>query len=131
MNVNVTSYFQVVELSYAKRVLLELNMSFKRLDADYLEVYSDEKKTTPIGKLFIDEGFFTGTMHENGIRASDPCWELVDGERWLAMIVKKLSPEFKAEPGPYIGSGKNQRHMMSQWENELLRIGKTEYVQFL
>jgi hypothetical protein len=121
-------YHQVVDAALAREILCEFGFRVRR-DGDNLNVangepgnglYFKKDECPEVGGLYVDEGWYMGTLYRNTAGEivsgmNSPWMELVDSERLLCLLTKRLCPEFVAADCDYIGNGARQRHYLSEW----------------
>lgn len=132
-------FAQVVEMSYARRVLYAIGCGgyrvaekgaddliiHRRLGADDYAFYrTDERRTKDsfLGKIAVDEGIYSTFVDTNGeLRrgVTDPADELVDYTSLLRIICKALFPDWIPTGSPYIGLKASARHYCEQFEKRL------------
>ena len=116
-------FIQVVECSFARRLLGQLGFGLHRLDNTKLLVALKPDSTscstyfTPnlevkTRTLQVDEGFFTATLQERRgelvVAASESHQELVDWDELLLTLVWKFAPTAKLDIPFMIGRGKQK-----------------------
>ena len=135
--------FSVVEYNTARRVFFELKMGLRR-EGDKLLVFSDfghngvsfyadnsMHADDAIASLYVDEGHYSECLIDSKTEHYNQPWtELVDGQAFLAAIVRKLVPDFKPENCTFAGHGRTQRHYIEQW-NKALKDVEHDRIEFI
>ncbi len=124
---------QVVAYEWARQILYHLGCGCRR-DGDYLFVYRapdsgfyarPDTGQELLRKLYIDEGFYSGSQHEGGeVSFSKPWLEYVDFVDLSHVILKKLSEKMSSEchGGDFLGEGRRQRHRATMVRSRLMDI---------
>jgi hypothetical protein len=80
-----------------------------------------------IGRFYVDEGFYSGTLSRSGLGGNAPWMELVDATDFFKMMVRVLKPDVEIDSGGFIGRGSTKSHIMGQVGpilNELIDNGQ-------
>lgn len=137
-----------IELQYARRVLFAIGLGGYRheKDDDSLLVHRREsmfgdyafyRQTTQrtqetfVGKLTVDEGFYTCLDH-NGIfcARSLAAYELVDNVTFLRVICRALFPDWDPISSPYLGKGRGAQYYLEQFIEKLNGF-ENDWVKFV
>lgn len=129
---------QVISYNYTRYLCTQLDWGMRR-DDDYLVIYASPesgnyvKKDTeqkPLGRLYVDEGYWSMAMYENFPYDEKSSWFPLQGSRGfeeycdtgslMRLIAKKVAPDYEIKPSPYIGSGSSQRFMSSQYAKAII-----------
>ncbi len=135
-NIPFNTHASVIDYALAREMIYSLGLGARR-EGDYLVVlreltggslYSKPREDEEvIGRFYVDEGFYSGTLSRSGLGVNDPWMELVDATDFFKMMVRVLKPDVEIDPGGFIGRGFTKSHIMGQvWPilNELIDNGQ-------
>ena len=135
-NIPFNTHASVIDYALAREMIYSLGLGARR-EGDYLVVlreltggslYSKPREDEEvIGRFYVDEGFYSGTLSRSGLGVNDPWMELVDATDFFKMMVRVLKPDVEIDPGGFIGRGFTKSHIMGQVGpilNELISSGQ-------
>lgn len=133
IKININPASSVVEIGLARSMLYLCGYGIAREPNNLViyperennSLYIDKAKTEQrvIGRLFVDEGFFSYCLYETHLGTHSKPWdELVDFQSLLWFIIKAINPNYKPEPSPYMGRGRSQQHAIDQHIIELEQL---------
>ena len=135
-NIPFSTRASVIDYALAREMIYSLGFGARR-EGDYLVVlrvrtggslYSKTREDEEvIGRFYVDEGCYSGTLSRSGLGVNAPWMELIDATDFFKMMVRALKPDVKIDPGGFIGRGFTKSHIMGQVGpilNELIDSGK-------
>jgi len=135
-NIPFSTRASVIDYALAREMIYSLGFGARR-EGDYLVVlrvrtggslYSKTREDEEvIGRFYVDEGCYSGTLSRSGLGVNAPWMELIDATDFFKMMVRVLQPDVEIDPGVFIGRGFAKSHVMGQVGpilNELIDSGK-------
>jgi len=133
----------VISYNYVRYLCAALGFGMRR-DGDDFFIYREpesgcfvkkDTEQTPLGRLYVDEGYYTDAMYEGFIYKKDEFSKLPSSRRWeevvdavsfMFIICRAFAPDHKFEPSRYIGRGKAKRFMQEQYAIVMLELADTD-----
>lgn len=135
-NIPFSARASVIDYALAREMIYSLGLGARR-EGDYLVVlreqtggslYSKPREDEEvIGRFYVDEGFYSGTLSRSGLGGNAPWMEPVDATDFFKMMVRVLKPDVEIDSGGFIGRGSTKSHIMGQVGpilNELIDNGQ-------
>lgn len=130
-NIPFSTHASVIDYALAREMIYSLGLGARR-DGDYLVVlrersggslYSNPREDEEVvGRFYVDEGFYSGTLSRSGLGVNDPWMELIDATDFFKMVVRVVQPDVEIDPGGFIGRGFTKSHIMGQVDPILTKL---------
>lgn len=123
----------VISYNYVRYLCTQLGFGMRR-DGDDFFIYATpesgfyvnkDTEQEPLGRLYVDEGYWSEAMYEGFPYAEDSDFFRLKGSRsfeeycdvtnFMRIICKHLDPDREYDNSPYHGSGRTKRFMQNQY----------------